>query len=306
MIMKNKDHNEDFRKLQQNFKEIEEIGFKFQEKGLDLVRYGKAGQKCAKFLKEELPKYEKVGREYPEFGTPLNTLLEWKEYALQKTNNEIPRLNKEINILDEISRGIQITVVSGNIVTHQVVSTINHTQIENPNMDIVRKYNIQKPKFIGVKEVEKELDGCLNKINPNLVKRRKGAWTTFYSVSSDKKAQAAHSLRDILSWIISQYAPNNEVKKAEWWEYQENTKDGVSLKQRLRFLLYGPKKSADEKELDIINSIVEECYKNYDKLKSIAHGSKKYDELIENIMHSMENTILMICRALSKNSEKGE
>ena len=112
-------------------------------------------------------------------------------------------------------------------------------------------------------------------------------------------------MREVFAKIISQFASNENVKKADWWEKVPKTKDGVSLRQRIRYLLFGPKeKIVNDAEIKVIETNVNNCF-NVDRfLKEIAHGSEKATQaLVESKLKSMEGTILHILKSKNKYSK---
>jgi hypothetical protein len=97
-----------------------------------------------------------------------------------------------------------------------------------------------------------------------LVAMRKGAWRTLYSGSPDAAAQACHSMREILTNILDHAAPNDQVKAAVWWRHVPETQDGVSKRQKLRYLLIG----SDDRDVE---DLIEE-FDNQIDVAMRAHG----------------------------------
>lgn len=96
-------------------------------------------------------------------------------------------------------------------------------------------------------------------------------------------------MRDLVRKVISKHASNEKVKLAAWWSKAPSTKDGVSLRQRLRLLAYGPTAEANETELALIEH-------SYELLNKTAHGSKQPENAIEASMKSAEQLLLLILR----------
>jgi hypothetical protein len=117
-------------------------------------------------------------------------------------------------------------------------------------------------------------------------------------VSADRLPQASHSLRDVLRSLISKWASNDQVKKAIWWKPAPNTRDGVSPRQRIQLLLYGPSTLPQNPiELSLIESEVSKFTDDNTFLNSIAHGgSSNSTSAVEFAMKSIDNLILLILR----------
>lgn len=60
---------------------------------------------------------------------------------------------------------------------------------------------------------ESELDVCLARIHPRLVKMRLGSWQTFKSSNEDKNRQACHSMRELLRLVLKELVPGQGKRK---------------------------------------------------------------------------------------------
>ncbi|MCK4357944.1 MAG: hypothetical protein KAW92_04250 [Candidatus Cloacimonetes bacterium] len=302
MKEKYKNFKENLEKLYKKFGRIENQGYDIQEFGNALVNDGKIGQAYSKHFLNQLNNYEKLSNDFPEFNPYIQEIMKSSLYILDQLEQVEEKIFASQEHFSDVVLSVSTEVTGATGSLYLAESGINHLEIENPNINIHEKYNIQTPNILEYSRIENEIDSYLFKIDPKLPERRKGAWTTINSTSLDKKAQAAHTMRDILSTIISKLASNAEVKKTEWWKPTPDKKSGVSLKQRIRFLLFGPKNEIENAdELENIENKVNKCFKEDSYLKSLAHGSKKGTvELIESIMHSMESTMLQIFKSKEK------
>lgn len=88
--------------------------------------------------------------------------------------------------------------------------------------------------------------------------RLHGAWTTFYGGSQDSLAQAAHSMREILTVLLDELAPVKEVKAAPWWKEVPDTAQGVSKRQKIKFFLVGDR-DLEDLRVDAIDKLVDEA-----------------------------------------------
>jgi hypothetical protein len=58
------------------------------------------------------------------------------------------------------------------------------------------------------------IEPLLNAIDPNLEKKRKGAWQTYQSNSDDCLSQAMHSMREVLRQLLDKLAPEDQIPNA--------------------------------------------------------------------------------------------
>lgn len=284
---------------EQSLKSIEDIGYKLQEQGSHLVKYARHGQVIIRHIRNDLEGYWQIGNDYPAFQTDLHNLSASIDYSWQESIQLSSELSRRVAEIDKLTLDVSSTGTTTASALLTTISGVEFIQEQTPETDIYEKYRIHKPPSVMHNEIQSELDKYLNEIDPQLVQRRQGCWITLRSISSDKMAQAAHTARDILAKLISKWAPNDEVKKAEWWEPVEDTKDGVSLRQRFRYLIYGPKDTVkDETELNIICTNVDKCFKDDQLLKKIAHGgTKRSIEAVESVIKEIEGIMLQIIKS---------
>lgn len=279
-----------------DFKTLEEKGYKLQEEGLRIVKQAKIGRSFVQFQLSELPKYSEASDEYTEFNDVLNNIVTSGNIAINRTRKARDLLDKGIENIVESTALISGATSTCTSSTYGTITVIDQINAANNKKNLYGVYDFKKPSLKEEKEIQDELDRELREIDPSLCKRRKGAWQTFFSVSADKKAQAAHSMREIFRKLISMWASNDDVKKAEWWLPVKDAKDGVSNKQRIRFLLFG---SGDIKYPDVFESInqeVEKIYESFALLNKTAHGSEQEIQLVESTMKLIESTLLRIIK----------
>jgi len=277
---------------------LEKIGYDYQEKGVKLVEYAQIGKKHINYQLSEAPKYATIASKIPQFTSILGDMAISGEVSLSLIIDVNAELKKGFVYLDKgihMASGSTSTASASTYAISSVTDQIN-INVAEKDKDIYVTYNLEKPDIDEHTYLQKELDQELDLIDSNLSKRRKGAWQTFYSISADKKAQAAHTMRDILSNLISIWASNDVVKTAEWWVPVKDTKDGVSLRQRLQFLLYGPGKIADTTMLDSVEHEISIIYQSDELLKKVAHGSQKDINLVESTMKLIESIMLKIIK----------
>ena len=181
----------------------------------------------------------------------------------------------------------------------------------------VSSYYCEVVPFQHIKKVEEQNEIIEVKLNPeeeselieylkefsaehkdvgDLLNMRTGAWQVLNTDIEAKYMFACHSMREILSKIVSSGASNEKVMKAEWWKFGWGS--GVTLRQRLRYLIFGPASAGiDESILETINLAVEKGFDADEKLKKVAHASRKLDKKeVEKAMFAMERTLLNIFR----------
>lgn len=137
----------------------------------------------------------------------------------------------------------------------------------------------------------------------DLVQRREGAWTTFFSGSEDLMLQASQSMRNLLELIVSQWAPNELVERAPWIQemlIQEKAKNSEwkpKGRERIQFLLFG---DGDIVNLNLLNQLSaswEALNKKFERLKEVSHGSKASAPEVESCMTATEELMLAIFNA---------
>lgn len=300
------DSKKDLDKLVENFDKCIDFGLRFQEKGQGLVNLGKLGKGVAKHFSENYESYERITKDFPETKDDLNFISKWTSYGNKKLESNIQGLQEAEDLASRNITDITSVCLTGSSGYSGFKSDVDEIRLENDLIDFDGTYPITIPSPpIPYTDIQQELDILLDEIGPELNQRRKGAWYVFHSGSPDKQAQAAHSMRDVLSVFISRWASNEDVKKAEWWKYANDTEDGVSLRQRIRFLLYGPYNvQGTDADVEIVEQTVAKYLDEDRFLKKVAHGSKKGTaELIESTMHSIESALLSILNMKVKYSK---
>jgi len=273
------------------YEAIEKLGLEYQEKGNKLVKYARMGKEYIEYQLTEGDKYVKAFEVLPE----LRITLDGWDKSGQLNNNWLNKAERNlVKGIDFITNGSYYVSSATSTTSAKLESTtleLIGIQYTNPDINLFDKYDFNISIEVNRDQIENDLDKELEKIDSNLPNRRKGAWETYNSASSDKLSQAANSMRNILSCLISMWASNDDVKSAIWWKPVEDTKEGVSTWQRLRYLLFGPGNIVDKNLLDRIGEEVNKIYKSNEVLNKTAHGSAKYKELVEANMRLIEDTL---------------
>jgi len=291
-----KDEDNYLAKIEENYKQVEERSRHVQQIANENTKAAVIGQKQIQFLRAELPKYRAIGEACPEFQSLVSPDGSWAQQALQDSENALTGLVQADNALNQTSYLIGTTVSTISMVGHAAISGVNLLSAQYPESRIFVTYQLQDPKPFFDRTDSEALSRLLAEYDSELEAERRGAWDAFYSSSNAKSSQSSHSMRDVLRKFINEHAPNDAVKKATWWTKADNTKDGVSLKQRLRLLAYGPTADASQPELDLMVAEIKEFERSYKLLSKTAHGSKEAETAIEASMKAAEQLILLILR----------
>lgn len=294
--MTEKDKREKTKSLKDNYEKIEKEGHRLQEQGTMIVKKAVSGKKQAEFLEEELPKYEKIAEQYPELSKRLNDDYRFIDLSIRNTNGVVSNLNSAVKIIEPVYHMLSTSVSTSGTAISAAISGVYRIEATHPEINFKEKYSLKDPSVFFKSSDTEELSKILNGFDSELESMRKGAWDVFYSNSESRLVQASHSMRDILRRFISKFATNDQVKRADWYKHEPDTNDGVSLKQRIRMLIYGTTKlDVDEEELKIIESQIIQFKDDYKYLSSSAHGSSKAEaNSIEASMKSMEYLLLLI------------
>jgi hypothetical protein len=145
-------------------------------------------------------------------------------------------------------------------------------------------------------EVSQEtVEVLLNGIDPELERKRQGAWQTFYSTSQDRISQAIYSMREVLRLLLDILAPEKEIPKAPWYNKPKKGAALVTRKMRVRYALGGVKHEVSESTLDLIVSLADTVEKTYSKLSAETHCQNEVtDTKTEAYLKSCEAVILLL------------
>lgn len=277
--------------LNENYKKLESYGYELQQIGLDIVKQSIIGNEYIQFQLSELPKYEEAANEYQNMNGILNDICVSGMIAIKKTQTALDFLKKGEAFVVKAIPYISSATSTCSSNAYSAIAMINQTAI-NTGTDLYGRYDLHMPSIAVEQKIQADLDEQLNKINPKYSPRRRGAWATFYSVSPDKKSQAANSMRDIFRDLLLLWAPNKLIEQVGWWK--KLGKKTVSHNDRIRFLLYGEKEIEDQTELESIYKEVDNIYDNFSLLQGTAHGSDQEIQLVESTMKAIESSTLRI------------
>lgn len=275
--MNKKDRKEKLNELKKKFEDGEIFGLDIQKKGIRIVNACKTGK-------------EFIDHVQGGHGLPKPDIDAW----IAGANATIPmhppqRLKSVTNYL----AAVNTSATTGTVFLAAKKSLTPKKIVLGKNKQ-PKFLNFNKDYEANMIQLDKYLKSFSTKhsLSKDLVVLRRGAWDIYNSAIGTNVLSASHNMRIILEKIINKWASNKEVMTAKWWKKPKDKKP-PNLRQRLRYLLFGPDKIEDE-SLDMVNKTVENACFIDEKLKKTAHGSKRFQEEIKNSMRIMEYTLLTI------------
>ena len=140
------------------------------------------------------------------------------EKEKQKSQAKIPRVKREID--KKIYRIVHI-LRQAPFLGIKLPECIHDYSDANKGIDI---QNVRQVSQIRIaQQADDRLNALLDKLNPNLKKKRIGAWMTFYSENPDKLSQSANSMVELLDKVIGQLCEN--IKLSEYLEKKYGTSE---------------------------------------------------------------------------------
>ena len=118
------------------------------------------------------------------------------------------------------------------------------------------------------------IQNFLENIDPDLELKRAGAWEAVESNSPDARAQASHSMRELLRQLLDKLAPTEEVLKAPWYKKPQSGAS-VTRAMRIRYALAGISDVHSESTFSLINDLAAAVDSMYAKLSAESHSDKK-------------------------------
>ena len=118
------------------------------------------------------------------------------------------------------------------------------------------------------------IQSFLENIDPELELKRAGAWEAVESNRADGRAQASHSMREVLRQLIDKLAPTGEVIKAPWYRKPESGAP-VTRAMRIRYALAGTSDISSESTFSLVTDLTAAVDSMYAKLSAESHSDKK-------------------------------
>lgn len=217
------------------------------------------------------------------FGTIVHTL--------EKTDNEFTEAEKS---LQPVLSGCLVCATSGSeaITSFRAEYSSYYPIVPTPNDSVARIYFDKSP-FDHTK-IQEQLDRFLQELSPKLLTKRMDAWTALYSTADNKDSLACYSMRDILTNTIDTFCTVDSVKRAMWWTFAKDTKEGVSKWQKIKYFICGDEDSdIEDSTMELVIKGIDECKRLHDTLVEVAHraitqeGVKVHLEAMESALLNM-------------------
>lgn len=256
---------DDLNDLEQKYILAGEYGYQLQKEGVKIVRAAEKGLEVIKFIKNE-------HKDHLDPGTQA-----W----LASANASIPAYPP-----DNIKQVNSYSLVVG--VTTSTAGAIFFDEI------------YPKSEYELADEELRELDSFLEEFSRafgdlgDLASMRRGAWQTFHSPVDNALMTASHSMREILSKIISQLGSDKALKETG----ANPTSKKKTGKERLGYLF---SRGAAKEMAEMATN---KCYEAYNRLKEIAHGSSGEREEVKRYMRMTEQALLSILQAWKLRSKR--
>jgi len=152
-------------------------------------------------------------------------------------------------------------------------------------------YEIERDFSIEILK-SKKLKKLLIKINPELDRKREGAWECILSDSQDKYSQSANSMINLVDWTLRELAPENEVRNY----LKLGKSEKITRKMKLEYIL------RSKQDTKLIDFYIKNFLDIYDLLNKAKHSLIFHEgDVLESQFYMIEGIILFIVKAYSEN-----
>jgi hypothetical protein len=117
-----------------------------------------------------------------------------------------------------------------------------------------------------------ELDEALLAIDSHLVEIRRGAWSALASNHPDSLRQAAHSGRELIDQTLKTGAPNTEIISQQGFVPDKSSKDGVTRRMRIRYLMLKRRGSISDSDVEVAEKAADLVGAIDNKLTATSHA----------------------------------
>ena len=191
------------------------------------------------------------------------------------------RLSKAIAIASEAGqyaqehhgyfvRAVSDSGSSSGSAVYLAASIENRLHTLNPRTTVI--FEEDPPERIADRDkLLEELEAKLATHGDKFVAMLKGSEDALNRDNVDALSQAAHSMRDCFQQLIEHLAPTDAVKAQPWFEPVEGPPEGVSRRQRLRFILYRSGENTDEEALASLDKLADSAKSSLDLCIARAH-----------------------------------
>jgi len=257
-------NNDELKELEQKYLLAGEYGHNLQKEGIKIRRVADKGLETIGWLKSDEKAWQDPSAEAWIIGA----------------NATIPAYSPK-NLNEISSYGLTIGITT---------STASTLFLSPSYLQNKKDYDLNEDELA-------ELDGYLAEFSHefrgigDLAVLRKGAWESFYSATEVNLMTASHSMREILSKIISKLASNKTIENNKVNGFKEK----ATLKDRIEFLISDSSKKVDASK-KMIDMATKKCFEAYTRLQEVAHGSSELKQEVEACMKITEHALLSILR----------
>lgn len=191
----------------------------------------------------------------------------------------------------DIQRYLPTTVLTRIPVVPSPALKLTAYDVKLQTMSPVKEY-VSQEEILSAKD--EAIANFLISVNPDLDKKRQGAWDAFRGSSRDKLPQAAHSMREVLRLLIDQLAPDTQVEKASWYKKPKKG-DGITRAMKIRYTLSGSLSQRNRNDEGLILGLVDVVNAAYAKLSTEAHTlPTSLPEKVKVVLETCEHIIVLI------------
>jgi hypothetical protein len=145
---------------------------------------------------------------------------------------------------------------------------------------------------IDRRSLQDKLDLDLKRIDPELVERRKHAWSDYNSGDEQALRDSCTHIRDLIYFFLDRYCNKDKIKKCDW--YDKSKKEPGRWDQinyLLKELLTFPEQSI---EYGHLNRLVAKIKRLLDQLSSLTHFGPKDREKTYQLIIGTEDFLIQI------------
>jgi hypothetical protein len=294
----------DYESLKDAYGQLKKEGEALQKEGLKVVRVADSGLSNVAAVQSLIITFSNLSAPEGKVGEFVDLFSQTGKYTLDLVNQANFGLSKG---RDQVDLGVSLaesavtmSSLSAGTSVFQMIQAVPESE-----EDLMVAWKAHEP---ARGFADEELDSYLERFDSELPRRRKGAWTTFDSVSEDAVAQASHTMRDILAKVIAKEASNEKIYGCSWYLERKNRLPETKpvIEDRIRFLLYGQNDAGfDAVELENIKKGVSQYVSDDGTLKKIAHGSVRYEkEAAKLSMQKIEELLFLVLKRLYDGRQK--
>jgi len=227
-------------------------------------------------LLDEIYSYEGSGID---LGTVFEGSVDSIVYQSRRDADTWDYLSHDIERISNQTDSIMATINASGSMVPSMISGTSYLIAERTGPGSPVYQCTDRLNFPSSLDRRRELSTKLEDIDPYLSTKLNGAWQTLDDRSKkDRISQASTSVRELITNLLNNYASHQDVKMAWWYEQHPDTKN-ATREQRIRYAIMGNNKNISERELKNIIELVNNLYREFDKLNKMTHQQKDEKEL---------------------------